>query len=153
MVGVNVIEENDCLSVNETKEFNPFVYDATDCPDLFPALVLLACRANGVSCISGVHRLWHKESNRATALVELFSKMGVQIKTEGDDMIIHGKANLTSVRVQSYQDHRMAMVTAAAGLIADGPVEISGAEAIDKSYPDFFADLRKLGANINKQTN
>jgi len=71
-------------------EIQPFHFDATECPDLFPPLVALAAFANGSSVIKGINRLTHKESNRALTLQEEFSKMGVQLTLQDDLMIIKG---------------------------------------------------------------
>ena len=68
----------------------PFEFDATDCPDLFPALVVLAAKCKGVSLIKGVKRLIHKESDRGHALQAEFGKMGLKIDLDEDVMTIHG---------------------------------------------------------------
>lgn len=74
--------------------------------------------------------------------------MGVQIELEGDDMMIHGVDQIKSARVHSHHDHRIAMAAAVAALKADGVIQIDNAEAINKSYPDFYNDLISLGAYI-----
>jgi len=128
-----------------------FSFDATDCPDLFPPLVALAAFCEGVTTIRGVSRLEHKESNRGLTLQEEFGKMGVRIELEGDVMKVHGGGVVRGAKVHSRHDHRIAMACAVAALKADGPVTIEDAEAIDKSYPDFYKDIQKLGANLNIQ--
>lgn len=128
-----------------------FSFDATDCPDLFPPLVALAASCAGVTTIRGVSRLAHKESNRGLTLQEEFGKMGVVIELEGDIMRVRGGGIVRGARVHSRHDHRIAMACAVAALKADGAVTIEDSEAIDKSYPDFYRDLQKLGANINIQ--
>jgi 3-phosphoshikimate 1-carboxyvinyltransferase len=127
----------------------PFHFDATDCPDLFPPLVALAAFCNGTSVIEGVSRLAHKESNRALTLQEEFGKMELVIKLQGDLMIIEGGTALTGASVHSHHDHRIAMALAVAGLKAKGDTTIDNAEAIDKSYPAFYEHLRQLGAFIS----
>ena len=135
---------------NEAQEkLNAFHFDATDCPDLFPPLVALACYCNGVSEIKGVNRLAHKESDRGLTLQAEFAKMGVNIILAGDVMQIHGGNEIKSAIVFSQHDHRIAMATAVAALGANGPVEITEAEAINKSYTDFFMDLQQLGAKVD----
>lgn len=126
----------------------PFHFNATECPDLFPPLVALASYCNGKSVIEGTSRLTHKESNRAITLQEEFAKMGVQIDLQDDLMIVHGGAKLKSGTVHSRHDHRIAMACAVAALKAEGDVMIEEAEAINKSYPDFYEHLKKLGAII-----
>jgi 3-phosphoshikimate 1-carboxyvinyltransferase len=128
-----------------------FHFDATDCPDLFPPLVALACYCEGTTVIEGVSRLAHKESNRALTLQQEFEKMGVSIELKGDKMMIHGTEKVRGSRVHSHHDHRIAMACAVAGLKADAETSIDDAEAINKSYPDFFEDLISSGAMINIQ--
>jgi len=132
----------------EPGPLQPFHFDATDCPDLFPPLVALAAYCNGTSVIEGVSRLAHKESNRALTLQEEFGKMGLTIKLQDDLMIIEGGVKLKGEQVHSQHDHRIAMATAIAALKADGTTTIDEAEAINKSYPDFYDHLRLLGAVI-----
>lgn len=127
---------------------NAFEFDATECPDLFPPLVALAAYCKGITRIKGANRLTHKESNRALSLQDVFGKMGVTIVLEGDEMLIHGGALLRSAHLHSHHDHRIAMAAAVAALRADGPVTIENAEAINKSYPDFYSDLQTLGTKM-----
>jgi 3-phosphoshikimate 1-carboxyvinyltransferase len=128
-----------------------FEFDATDCPDLFPPLVALASYCNGKTKMVGVNRLAHKESNRAVSLQQEFGTMGVQIETYDDIMLIHGDSVLTGAKVHSHHDHRIAMACAVAALRANGETVIEESEAVKKSYPDFFRDLKTLGAQINDQ--
>jgi 3-phosphoshikimate 1-carboxyvinyltransferase len=130
-------------------EMNAFDFDATDCPDLFPPLVTLAAYCKGETTIKGVSRLIHKETNRAVSLQEEFEKMGVRIVLKDDVMIIHGGKGVKGANVHSHHDHRIAMACAVAALKAEGETIIEEAGAVKKSYPDFFADLSKLGARIN----
>lgn len=125
-----------------------FQFDATDCPDLFPPLVALASFCEGTTVIEGVGRLAHKESNRALTLQEEFGKMGVPVELQGDKMLIKGGPAVKSATVHSRHDHRIAMACAVAGLRASGEVIIEEAEAINKSYPDFYEHLQKLGAAV-----
>lgn len=130
-------------------EIVPFVFDATDCPDLFPPLVALAAFAQGDSIIKGAHRLMHKESNRAQTLQQEFFKMGLEIQEKDDALLVRGRGELRGATVSSCSDHRIAMALAVAALRAKGPTTITGAEAIKKSYPTFFSDLSKLGASVS----
>lgn len=132
-------------------EMNGFDFDATDCPDLFPPLVALAAYCKGETTIKGVSRLTHKESNRAVTLQEEFGKMGVQIDLKDDVMLIHGGNGVKGAKVHSHHDHRIAMACAVAALRAEGETIIEEAQAVNKSYPDFYADLQSLGATINSK--
>ncbi len=122
----------------------PFKFDATHCPDLFPALVTFASLCDGKSEIKGVSRLAHKESDRGLVLQLEFANIGVVIIIDGDVMHIHGKTSIEGGKVNSHNDHRIAMCFAIAGLFADEKIEIIGAEAVGKSYPRFWDDLDEL---------
>ena len=126
------------------KNRKPFKFDATHCPDLFPALATFASLCDGKSEIKGVSRLTHKESNRGVVLQEEFANIGVIIILDGDIMHIHGKNSIEGGKVNSHNDHRIAMCFAIAGLFSDDEIEISGAEAVAKSYPTFWVDLEGL---------
>lgn len=130
-------------------EMNAFYFDATDCPDLFPPLVALAAYCNGKTTIRGVNRLTHKESNRALSLQDEFDKMGVFIELDNDVMIVHSTKNVKGADVHSNHDHRIAMACAVAALKASSETVIEEAQAIKKSYPDFYEDLKKLGADVS----
>ena len=121
-----------------------FHFNATDCPDLFPPLVALAAYCEGKSVIEGVHRLTHKESNRAITLQEEFGKMGVKITLQDDLMIIQGGGGVKGAAVHSRHDHRIAMACAVAALGATGETTIEEAKAVNKSYPQFWDHLRQL---------
>ena len=125
-----------------------FEFDATDCPDLFPPLVALASYCDGETKIKGVRRLKHKESNRAVTLQDEFDLMGVRIIIEDDTMIIHG-GFVKGADVHSHHDHRIAMACAVAALGANSETIIEEAQAVEKSYPDFFEHLKILGADIS----
>ena len=141
--GVFMSVEEKQISIQKTL-LQPFHFNAVDCPDLFPPLVALAAFCIGKSVIEGVHRLTHKESNRAETLQQEFGKLGVQIILQDDLMIIEGGSQIKGVTVSSHHDHRIAMACAVAALNADGPVTIDGAEAVNKSYPQFWEHLQQL---------
>ena len=141
--GVAVSIEPDQIHIRKTA-LKAFHFNATDCPDLFPPLVALAAYCEGTSVIEGVHRLTHKESNRAQTLQEEFKKMGVEITFQDDLMIIKGNGKVTGATVHSRHDHRIAMACAVAALGADGDVVIQEAEAVNKSYPQFWEHLSYL---------
>jgi 3-phosphoshikimate 1-carboxyvinyltransferase len=125
-----------------------FQFNATDCPDLFPPLVALAAYCNGTTVIEGVSRLAHKESNRGLTLQEEFAKMGIEIILQDDLMLVKGGTGVNAAIVHSRHDHRIAMASAVAALQANGNVEIEEAESINKSYPNFYDHLQKLGATV-----
>lgn len=128
-------------------ELRGFEFDATNCPDLFCALVTLAVFCEGETRVFGAKRLINKESNRAEALVEEFGKMGANVSVEGDVMIIEGGRALKGTRIDSRNDHRIAMACAVAGLAAQGKTVIGNAQCVGKSYGDFYKDLESLLSN------
>ena len=128
---------------------NAFEFDATDCPDLFPPLVALAAVCNGITIIHGVSRLAHKESDRGLTLQTEFAKLGIRIELDQDRMLIHGGTGIHGAEVFSQHDHRIAMACGVAALCADGPITITDAEAVNKSYTDFYKHLQHLGAKVD----
>ncbi len=131
--------------VVQKEQLQAFEMDATDCPDLFPPLVTLAANCNGTTKIKGVSRLKHKESDRGKVLQEEFGKMGISVTLQGDEMLVKGGV-IKAAAVSSHNDHRIAMACAVAALQADGPVTIENAEAVNKSYPEFWEHLGKLAS-------
>lgn len=143
--GVKYSWKNDVLQV-QPSELKPFDFDANDCPDLFPILTTLAASISGCSKIHGVNRLTHKESNRAQAIKKEFYKLGLSIEIEQDTMHINGCTSLKSASVHSHNDHRMAMSLAIASCLTNEGVEIEEAEAVAKSYPDFWKVIENHGS-------
>lgn len=127
----------------EKNHLKAFEYDATDTPDLFPPLVAMAVYCKGKSVIHGVHRLTHKESNRALTLKTEFEKIGAKVTIENNKMIVEG-GKITGNRVSSHHDHRIAMALAVSGLQAEGKMIIENSEAVAKSWPDFFENLETI---------
>jgi 3-phosphoshikimate 1-carboxyvinyltransferase len=132
--------KGDSLIVNKS-DLQPFKFDATNCPDLFPILATLAASIGGTSEIIGTHRLINKESNRAHTVKKEFSKLGLSIDLDDDKMIIYGKEKLNSSRVHANHDHRIAMACGIASCLTLSGIEIENSEAISKSYPEFWSVL------------
>ncbi|HML58558.1 MAG TPA: 3-phosphoshikimate 1-carboxyvinyltransferase [Ferruginibacter sp.] len=139
----------DQITVTQSPSLTAFNYHAEHTPDLFPVLSVLALYARGTSTISGVSRLWNKESNRAHAVIELIKALGGSVEIHGDVMHIHGPVRAEEVHVHSFNDHRMVMAAAVATAGSAFRITIDDAEAINKSYPDFFKDISKLGAQVS----
>ncbi len=143
---MNINENHIEISKSELKSFD---FDATESPDLFPPLVALAAYCDGKSNIKGVSRLIFKESNRASTLKEEFGKMNISVDIKDDVMTVTG-GQTKGARVESHDDHRIAMAVAVASLGAEGKVHIRDSQCVAKSYPGFFDDLRNLGAVIHE---
>ncbi len=145
--GARIEQTLDSVTVSR-RELRAFEFDATDCPDLFPALAALASSCAGTSTIVGTSRLTHKECDRAEAIFSEYGKLGIEIDlSEENIMYITGGSIKGGVTVESFRDHRMAMSLAVAALNASAPVTILDAECVSKSYGDFWADFDKLRIN------
>ncbi len=144
--GCLLTEDNDSIMA-EKSDLKAFTFDATDSPDLFPPLAALASYCKGTSRIRGVSRLRHKESDRSAAIADVLEATGISVRFDDDEMIITG-GDIRGAAVSSHNDHRIAMMAAVMATVATGPVAIAGAEAVDKSFPDFFDALTCLGALI-----
>ncbi len=142
---VAIKEDGIMVSPSELKAFQ---FDAEHCPDLFPPLVVLAAFAKGQSRIKGINRLVHKESNRAQTLQSEFGKLGLSISLEQDEMIIDGGKPLKGAICSSHNDHRIAMALTISASKAIGQSKIEQAEAVNKSYPDFYTDFLNLGGDL-----
>ena len=131
-----------------------FEVDASNCPDLFPILAVLASFCHGTSRMAGVGRLANKESDRAKAILEMLTQMGVQAQIEGDELVVEGHtlaqrllsgALLKGGAYTSHHDHRMVMALKVASLGADSPITIDDDACVAKSFPQF----NELFASVN----
>ena len=130
-----------------------FETDLNNCPDLFPIVAVLAAFCPGTSRIRGVERLRHKETDRAAAIVDMLTQMGVPVQVDEDEMTIEGMGLpqriltgnlLKGGSFTSHGDHRMVMALKVASLGADGPVEIDDTACVAKSFPEFLDMFDKL---------
>lgn len=143
------------LSDNSVTVSNSDLYgtelDARDIPDLVPALAVVAAAAKGKTVIKNASRLRIKESDRLYAVTKTLSDLGAEISETDDGLIITGQKRLKGGKVDSFGDHRIAMMAAIASVVCDNPVLIENAGSVKKSYPDFFSDFTYLGGNIEKR--
>ena len=125
---------------------SPFHTDLNNCPDLFPMVAVLAAFCPGKSHILGVERLRHKETDRAAAIEQMLTQMGVPVQIEEDEMTIEGMGFTQRIlegkllkggRYASHADHRMVMALKVAALGADSPIEIDDVTCVSKSFPTF----------------
>lgn len=124
---------------------NGFRADCSDIPDLVPILAVLASFGKGESVIYNAERLRIKESDRLQAISDTINKLGGSLKVTDDGLIITPVNTLHGGTVESFGDHRIVMSAAIAAMKSDGDIIIKGAEAVEKSYPDFFRDYNNLG--------
>jgi 3-phosphoshikimate 1-carboxyvinyltransferase len=117
--------------------------------DEFPVFAVAAAYAHGETRVRDAEELRHKESDRISALGGELRSLGVDFSETPDGFIVQGGQPLRGRRVQSHGDHRLAMSLAVAGLAAQAPVQVAGAEMIHESFPDFVSVMRSLGASIH----
>jgi 3-phosphoshikimate 1-carboxyvinyltransferase len=108
-------------------------------PDVVPTLAVVAAFAEGTTVIENIAHLRIKECDRLSAVVTELTKLGVNVEERDSSMIIHGTggAGLHGAEIETYEDHRMAMSLAVAGLKIPG-VKITGENCVGKSFPDFW---------------
>lgn len=142
--GAQITTTTDSVTVRRST-LHAFEFDATHCPDLFPALAALAASCQGVSTLRGTRRLAHKESDRARTIADVLENMGISVDLSAPDVMRVTGGEIRSAEVSSHNDHRIAMAAAVAALRCErGSVTIRGAEAVAKSYPEFWDDLSGL---------
>ncbi|MGQ0798209.1 MAG: 3-phosphoshikimate 1-carboxyvinyltransferase [Methanobacteriota archaeon] len=122
--------------------------DIGDTPDLFPVLAVLATQADGESRFVNGEHLRVKESDRIATTVASLRAMGASVEATSDGCIVRGPSRLREAFVASQGDHRILMAAAVAGLVAEGPVDISDPMCFRVSYPGFLEDMRALGASM-----
>jgi 3-phosphoshikimate 1-carboxyvinyltransferase len=114
--------------------------------DEIPILCLAATQARGTTTIRGVGELRTKESDRVAGITAGLAALGARISASSDDICITGPTQLVGAATQTFDDHRLAMTFAVAGLIARGATTIDLAESAAVSYPSFFVELERLRA-------
>lgn len=139
LAGAEVDWREGALYVSEGSKM-AFEFDATHCPDLFPPLAALAAGCEGTSTFKGVSRLASKESNRGLTIQSELKKLGIEVRLDGDVMHVVG-GKVQSGKVDSNNDHRIAMMGAILATQTTGAIIIDGSEAVNKSYPAFFDDI------------
>lgn len=124
--------------------------NARDIPDLVPVLAAVAAVMPGTTRILGAARLRLKESDRLAATARILNALGGQVEETEDGLLIVGHPVLTGGQVDAFGDHRIAMAAAVASGACTGPVVITGAQAVEKSYPAFWRALRALGKRVEE---
>ncbi len=124
-------------------------FDLSDCPDLAPIMFALSAIMGGGVTFHGTSRLKMKESDRGRAMSEELSKFGVETVIEENSFTVkEGILKSPTKTLDSHNDHRIVMALSV--LCAKTGGYIDGAEAVEKSYPDFFEQIEKIGADIRK---
>ncbi|PKN52571.1 MAG: 3-phosphoshikimate 1-carboxyvinyltransferase [Deltaproteobacteria bacterium HGW-Deltaproteobacteria-13] len=117
-------------------------FDLNDMPDMVPTLAVLSAFRRGQTIIDNVAHLRIKESNRLAAMVAELNRAGIEAREMGDGLVIQG-GKMRPAKIETYNDHRMAMSFAIASLVVNG-IEISNKKCVDKSFPAFWEEVRKI---------
>lgn len=141
--------EDIIIKSTKNAEIIGFNEDCSDIPDLVPILSVLGAYGKQKSVIYNAERLRIKESDRLAACADMLGRLGGNVTVTSDGLIIEPNGRLHGGEVNSFGDHRIVMAAAIAALGATGDVIIRGAEAAEKSYPDFFRDYTLLGGIAN----
>lgn len=134
------------ITVTGTSDLRGVEVDMGDCPDVVPTLAVVASFAKGRTVIKNIAHLRIKECDRLHVMVTELAKLGIRAEERPDAMIIEGRtANspLHGAEIDTYNDHRIAMSFAVAGLVAPG-VRIRGEGCVAKSFPDFWERFELL---------
>ena len=138
---VNIEEEG--ITVKKG-ELNGIRIDARQIPDMVPALAVVAAAATGKTEIVNAERLRIKESDRLKTVAENLKALGADIEELAAGLVIRGSGALSGGQADSYNDHRIAMMAGIASILCTETVTLKGADAVNKSYPGFWADLEAL---------
>ncbi len=132
--------------ITDFSEMYGTTIDLADCPDLGPIITLLACLSEGKSRIINISRLRLKESDRVKSTVSTLKALGANIKSTKNEIVVIGKSSLSGgVTVDSFNDHRIAMMVSIAALKCEKEVILTNVNAVSKSYPNFLKDYKSLG--------
>ncbi|WP_048093427.1 3-phosphoshikimate 1-carboxyvinyltransferase [Geoglobus acetivorans] len=131
--------------IAENSELEAIEFDAGDTPDIVPTVAVLGAVARGTTVIYNAEHLRIKETDRIKTVVENLKRLGVEARETKDGMIIRG-GGVSKGTVDSHGDHRIAMGFSLLGLV--GEVTVKNAECVSISYPNYFEDLKKLGAGV-----
>jgi 3-phosphoshikimate 1-carboxyvinyltransferase len=122
--------------------------DMNNTPDALPAMAVAACFAEGTTRLLNVPQARLKECDRIAATAKELGKMGADITELADGLVIR-KSRLKGAKLHGYNDHRMVMALAVAGLAADGETTVDTAEAVGVTYPGFVNDMKIMGAKVD----
>jgi 3-phosphoshikimate 1-carboxyvinyltransferase len=142
-MGADLIFGRDFITITGTGRLEGIDTDLSAMPDTAQTLAVVALFAEGTTTIRGLHTLRVKETDRLAALQAELKKFGAEVEIDDDVLIIDPPEDPKRAEVDTYDDHRMAMSFALAGTQVHGVV-IKDAECVNKTYPQFFDDLKKV---------
>jgi 3-phosphoshikimate 1-carboxyvinyltransferase len=141
--------DNDTVRVQRRGALKAITIDLGDYPDLVPTLAVVAAFAQGKTVLTNINHLKFKESDRLNDTAAELDKMGIRTEATDDTMVIYG-GKPSGAEFDAHNDHRLAMSLSIAASFAEGDSTINGAEAVSKSYPRFFQDLKQMGAEVEE---
>lgn len=148
--GGKVRVKNNAITVRRNKDgLKGITFNAKNYPDLTFSVALLGSVSRGQTVIENVSRLRQKESDRVKGIIDILNAFSVKAELVGDKIVITGSTPKGCV-IESKDDHRLEMLAVCLGILADGKTEIQKAGSVKKSYPEFYEDLIKLGAKIER---
>jgi len=147
--GCSVEYQKEQVRISRHDELKGVILDMGDYPDIVPTVAIVAAYAQGKTEITNIGHLRFKESNRLSDTAAELAKMGIKADVTESTMVVYG-GKPRGAEIEAHGDHRMAMSFAVAALFAEGDSTVNGAEAVTKSYPQFFADLAKLRAKVEE---
>lgn len=145
-MGADITRNGDAVTVKKS-ELKAIEVDCADIPDIVPILCVAACSAEGKTVFKNIQRLRQKESDRVKTTVDMITALGGMIQSDENSITIW-KSSLTGGTVTSANDHRIAMSAAVASVMCTGDVIIDMAEAVEKSYGDFYDKFKMLGGKM-----
>lgn len=148
-MGGQVVFEGDTL-VSRPAVPQGTVIDGADCPDIIPVLTVAAAVSQGHTEIIHAERLRIKECDRLDAMATELNKLGAKIIQRPDGLSIDGVEELNGGTVDCWNDHRIAMSLAVASILCREPVTLTGAECVQKSYPEFWRDFAAVGGKYEQ---
>ncbi len=136
------------LTVKGGKQLQGKKVDMLLTPDALPIMAVVGCIANGTTVLHNVSGARQKETDRVKTMSEALNAMGADIVYDDNTMTIRGGRPLYGARLESSDDHRVAMALTVAGMFANGDTAISRAECASVTFPGFYEKFQKLGASI-----
>jgi 3-phosphoshikimate 1-carboxyvinyltransferase len=148
-MGCSVEYQKEPVRISRHDELTGITVNMGDYPDIVQTVAVVATYAHGKTKITNIGHLRFKETDRLSDMAAELVKMGIRADVTDDTLVVYG-GKPRGAEIEAHGDHRMTMSLAIAALFAEGNSIINGAEAVTKSYPQFFADLSKLGAKIEE---
>jgi len=147
-MGAHIAWQGDRVAVTAPRGLCGIEADGGQCPDIMPILALTCALARGESRLKNLSRLRIKECDRLEATCRMLAALGAKIRVEDEGLIIQGVERLSGgVGLDSFNDHRMAMLAAIASTRCEKPIELTNPLSVQKSWPAFWEEFGHLKAS------